>query len=450
MTLASYREALDYLYGFVDYERRPPGDPQRYDLARVRQLTRALGDPERGYHIVHVAGTKGKGSTCAMVESVLRANGLKTGLYTQPHLHSFRERVRVAGEMIAEDALVDQLSALAPFVEEIGGLTTYEIATALAFRCFAAEGVEVAVLEVGLGGRLDATNVVMPTVSVVTRIGYDHTEILGTRLDQIAVEKAGIVKPRRPVVMAPQRPTAERTIARICRERGSPLLRVGRLFSWSRGRWDLSGQDFELAGAGGERLKGLRVPLLGEHQLDNAATAVVTCNTLAQEGLVLSEAGLREGLAATVWPARLEILSASPLLVADGAHNIDSAEALATALSEYFGSRKVWWILGFLTGHDPRGFLRAAFRRGKRAILTRSRHPRAVEPQRLAPLARSLGARFEVVDSTATAVKRALSMAGSGDLICATGSLSIAAEVRAEWLRSQSHPPAEDPPLSAS
>ena len=446
MSFSNYPQALDYLYGFVDYERRPPGDPQRYDLDRMRRLTQALGSPERRYQIVHVAGTKGKGSTCAMVESVLRANGVRTGLYTQPHLHTFRERVRVAGRMVGEDAFVRQLSELRPLADAIPGLTTYEIATALALRHFAEESVEVAVLEVGLGGRLDATNVVMPTVSVLTRIGYDHTEILGTRLHQIAAEKAGIVKPGRPVVMAPQRPSADRTVARICRERGAPLTRVARLFSWQRQSWDLSGQDFELIGPRGQVLAGLRVPLLGEHQLANAATAVATCRNLAQYGVRLSEAGLRDGLAGAVWPGRLEILSSSPLLVADGAHNVDSAQALARALAEYLAPREIIWILGFLTGHDARAFFRHTVQLGGRAILTRSQHPRAVEPDRLAPLARSLGARFEVVSSTAAALDRALSMAGSRDLICATGSLSIVAEVRAAWLRSQGRPPTEDPP----
>ncbi|MFQ5945427.1 MAG: bifunctional folylpolyglutamate synthase/dihydrofolate synthase [Anaerolineae bacterium] len=445
MSLSSYADALRYLYGFVDYERRPAGDPERYDLDRVRRLVQALGNPERRYRIVHVAGTKGKGSTCAMVESVLRAIGLRTGLYTQPHLHTFRERIRVAGRMISEEGFVKQLSALRLLVEETPGLTTYEIATALALRHFAQEGVEVAVVEVGLGGRLDATNVVMPAVSVLTRIGYDHTDILGTRLDQIAAEKAGIVKPGRPVVMAPQRPTADRTVARICRERGAPLTRVARLFSWQRQSWDLSGQDLDLSGPHGQALDGLRIPLLGEHQLENAATAVATCLGLAEEGAVLSEAGLRDGLASTIWPGRMEILSASPLLVVDGAHNVDSAQALARALSDYLASREISWILGFLTGHDPRAFFRGIFQLGGRAILTRSQHPRAVEPDRLAQIARSLGTRFEVVSSTATALDRALSVAGSRDLICATGSLSIVAEVRAAWLRSQGHPPAEDP-----
>lgn len=445
MSLRTYTEALDYLYGLVDYERRPPGDPERYDLARVRRLTRALGHPERSYRIVHVAGTKGKGSTCAMLESVLRANGLKTGLYTQPHLHTFRERIQVAGEMISEARFVSALSAFLPLVDEIEGLTTYELATALALRHFADQEVEVAVLEVGLGGRLDATNVVTPTLSVLTRIGYDHTEILGTRLHEIAREKAGIVKPGRPVVMAPQRPAADRTVARICRERGSPLTRVGRLFSWRRGAWDLSGQEFDLASPDGRNFDQMRVPLLGEHQLENAATAVAACQGLADEGLALSEAGLRKGLAATVWPGRLEILSCSPLVIADGAHNVDSARALASALDAYFGSRQFFWILGFLTGHDARGFLRTVRQRGGYALLTRSHHPRAVPPEQLATLARSLGLPFEVVEPVASALDQALSLAGAGGLICATGSLSVAAEVRAERLRSQGRPPPSDP-----
>ncbi|MGB5933705.1 MAG: Mur ligase family protein, partial [Anaerolineae bacterium] len=212
--MLTYQEALDYIYSFIDYERTSLEGPHRFDLSRITALLELLGQPHRRYKAVHIAGTKGKGSTAAMIESILRAAGYKTGLFTSPHLHTYRERIQTGGQLITEKRLVAHVERLIPLAERFSGLTTFEITTALAFSYFAHEKVEWAILETGLGGRLDTTNVADPAVVVITLIGYDHVDVLGHRLSQIAFEKAGIIKEGRPVVSMPQRPTALRVIKR--------------------------------------------------------------------------------------------------------------------------------------------------------------------------------------------------------------------------------------------
>ncbi|MCA9870962.1 MAG: bifunctional folylpolyglutamate synthase/dihydrofolate synthase, partial [Anaerolineae bacterium] len=229
-----YQAALDYIYNYVDYERRRnvAYTEIAWDLDRTRRVLAALGDPQLRYHIVHVAGSKGKGSTAAGIESILRAVGLRTGFYTSPHMHTFRERIRVAGRLIERDEVVALLEQCKPAIERVSGITTFEIMTVLAMQYFAAQQVEWAVLEVGLGGRLDATNVVIPDVSVITRIGLEHTALLGDTLDEIAREKAGIIKPDVPVVVGPQADEALSAILEVAAQRSAPAVVVGRDWRW--------------------------------------------------------------------------------------------------------------------------------------------------------------------------------------------------------------------------
>nr|NIV39504.1 bifunctional folylpolyglutamate synthase/dihydrofolate synthase [Anaerolineae bacterium] len=244
--MSAYRDALSYLYSFTDYEKRgfAAYAPEFYNLDRVRHLLALMGEPQRTFQAVHIAGTKGKGSTAAMIESVLRVAGYRTGLYTSPHLHSFRERIQVAGELIPEAGVIRLVEEMRPLVARVEGITTFEIITCLAFAWFAELGVEWTVVEVGLGGRLDATNVLEPQVTIITPISYDHVAILGDTLSQIAAEKAGIIKPGVPLVSAPQPEEALATICDVCDRQGAPLTLVGRDWTWLAGAADLNGQAF--------------------------------------------------------------------------------------------------------------------------------------------------------------------------------------------------------------
>jgi len=444
----TYREALVYIYSFTDYEKKVPQAyaPEFYDLTRVHRLLALLGDPQRTFQVVHVAGTKGKGSTAAMSESVLRAAGYRTGLYTSPHLHTFRERIQAGGALIPEADVARLAETMQPLVAQIAGITTFEVMTGLALAWFSEQGVEWAVLEVGLGGRLDATNVVTPAVTVITPISHDHTAILGDTLAQIATEKAGIIKPGVPAVSAPQTPEALAVIEATCRNQGAPLTLVGRDWTWQPHKSDLDGQSFTLyhqnALVGGR--VPLWIPLLGEHQLMNATTAVAALALLP--GLKLRPKALRLGLRAVHWPGRLEILGRSPLVVADSAHNGDSAQKLVAALRACCPFRRLYVVFGASADHVTPELLGALLAGASWAIATRSRHPRAADPSWLQARAEELGFHLDVSGSVAHALDLALARAGAGDLICCAGSVFVAAEVRAAWFARQGLPaPPSDP-----
>lgn len=381
-----------------------------------------------------------------MIESVLRTAGYRTGLYTSPHLHTFRERIRVAGAMLSKEQFVEELERIKPFAEQDADLTTFEVATALAFSYFARQKVEIAVVEVGLGGRLDATNLLTPLVSVITPIGYDHTVLLGRRLDQIAGEKAGIIKPGRPVVSAPQRPSAQQVIRRTARERGSPLIFVNEEWLWNKKWGDPTGQSFVLRNS--LDLPDLWIPLLGPHQLQNAATAVAVIMALIEQGLSISPLQIGQGLAQVSWPCRLEVLSRNPLLIVDGAHNVDSARAILAAISEQFPERRLILILGFSRDKDIRGILRTLLPAARQVILTQAQHPRSAGIDTLQQQVKSFPLASQTFPNVSQAVEYALGLANEADLILVTGSLFVAAEARAYWFKKRGYPLEEDPPLT--
>ena len=330
--MGRYQDALDYIFSFVNYEKpvRFGYDAVTLNLGRMRELLDRLGRPQDRFRCVHIAGTKGKGSTSAMIESVLRTAGYRTGLYTSPHLHTWRERIRFDGTLMPKAALVEQLSKARPSIEAMPELTAFEIMTALAFTYFAQEGVDWAVLETGLGGRLDATNVVTPAVCAITSLSYDHVELLGHTLPEIAAEKAGIIKTGVPVVSAPQAPEALAVIEQVCSERGARLIRAGVDWTATRQSADLSGQTLTLRRtADGLTLPDLRIALLGDHQIINTTVAVALLAELRAQGVGITDDVLRRGLAAAHWPGRFEQLNQRPVIVLDSAHNIDSARQAA-------------------------------------------------------------------------------------------------------------------------
>jgi dihydrofolate synthase/folylpolyglutamate synthase len=442
-----YRQALAYMYSLTDYENRGLAAyaPEFYNLERVHRFLALLGDPHHAFQCVHIAGTKGKGSTAAMVESVLRAAGLRTGLYTSPHLHTFRERIQAGGVLIPEADVVRLMERMRAAVSQVPDVTTFEVMTGLAFSWFAEQGVEWAVLEVGLGGRLDATNVVTPAVAVITSLSLDHTAILGNTLPEIATEKAGIIKPGVPVVSAPQAAEALAVIEATCRRLGAPLILVGRDWRWEAGASDLDGQEFAVF-HGQEPMAGLWIPLLGEHQLENATTTVAVVALLRDRGVAIPEAAIRQGLRDVYWPGRLEILNRAPLLIADSAHNGDSARKLMAALKRHFRFRRLTVILGASTDHATPQLMEALLSGTDRAIATRARHPRAADAAWLQARGNDLGFSLELSDGVPQALAMALAEAGPEDLIVGTGSVFVAAEVRATWFAHQGMPqPPSDP-----
>lgn len=434
MNKDEYREALDYILSFADYERMSRSAIV-FDLTRMEALLERLGRPHLAAKSVHVAGTKGKGSTSAMIASVLTASGYRTGLYTSPHLHTMRERIRVDGKPIEEEGLVALVKRLKPEIEAInnlgtaGELTTFEILTAMAFVHFRESRADFQVLETGLGGRLDATNVVDPAVCAITSISLDHTEVLGDTLAKIAAEKAGIIKPGCTLICAPQPPEASALIAGACRQKGVHLITVGRDVTWQAKESGHSGQSF--------RLKGLRqeydlgIPLLGEFQLDNAAVAVACLEVLAGSATGITPASLAAGLARVSWPGRLQVLQERPLFVVDGAHNADSAMKLRQSIRRYFEYDRAILIVGTSRDKNMAGILAELARLTDRVIVTRSSNPRATTTAMLAAEFSKRGITAETTESVASAVDLALAKAKSGDLVCATGSLFVVAEATA-------------------
>ena len=392
----------------------------RPGLERIETLLEALGNPEHRYTLVQVAGTNGKGSVAAMLAAILKADGRRVGLYTSPHLVSFRERIRVDGEAIAEDAVADGFDAIAALVARLDA-TMFEASTALALDHFAREAVDVAVLEVGLGGRLDATTVGTPAVTALARIDLDHQEVLGETLAAIAAEKAAIIRSGVAVSAAQAPEAAEVLIARAAAV-GVPLLMEGRELSVRVRERGLAAQTIDCAGPGW-RLEGLRLPLLGVYQPSNALVALAAARALG-----VGDGAAREGLARARWPGRFEVLRAAErVVVLDGAHNPAGAAALAASLAEWFGDTPLTLVFGALRDKDARGMLAALAPRARRLILTASSSPRAARPEALRHVVPH-GVAVELADS----VPEALALAAREPrtpILCVAGSLSLLGDV---------------------
>ena len=424
---SAYNQALDYLYSFVDYSLKKSSELAKADfnLDLMRALMAALGNPEREYPVLHVAGTKGKGSTSALAASALSAAGYKTGLYISPHLQDFTERIQIDGRQVSHVRLVELVGQVKLAVAKIPQLTTFEITTALGFLYFARQKVDAAVIEVGLGGRLDATNVVMPCVSVITSISYDHMAVLGSTLTAIAGEKAGIIKPGVPVVSSPQREEARLVIEKVAAERNAPLTLVGRDVPFWPQEHSLDGQTFII------HHSAFRIPLLGLHQVVNAATAYAA---LQASGLEVPEDAIRKGFAEVTWPCRFEIVRREPPLVLDSAHNTDSFEKLRQTLDDYLPGRPVILIFGASEDKDVAGMLAVIKGRLGLVLATHANHPRATEPEKLVETANRLGLRAEATASVEIALARALEMSEKdGSIVLSAGSMFVTTEVKTAW-----------------
>jgi len=433
VTDSPFQQALDFIYSFIDYERqRSPRTRQTWDLKRVSNLLSRLGNPHLKATTIHVAGSKGKGSTASMIASVLTAAGYKTGLYTSPHLHLYNERIRIDGKYITNDEIVVLMEKIKPAVEAVNAespdknehLTTFEITTALGFCYFALKKTDFQVIEVGLGGRLDATNVVQPVVSIITSISYEHMDILGSTLTAIAGEKAGIIKPEGTVVIAPQVSEAEHAITAVAQKQNARCIYVGRDVTYESLKFDNVRQSLLVTG----RLDNYRItiPLLGKYQLDNAATAIGALEVLIEKGNHIPKAKIVEGMAGVQWEGRLQILNRRPLVVADGAHNQDSMHKLCEALKQYFKFDKAILIIGMSADKDISGIVSELAPVFDKVIATRSVHPRSMLTAPIAAEFKKHNIDVKQTEDISVALPMALRMAGGNNLICITGSLFVA------------------------
>ncbi len=423
----TYKEALDYLDSFVNHEKNLPRNySSDLSLDRITRLLSSLGEPHRRYPAIHVAGTKGKGSTCAFIASILKASGVRTGLYTSPHLLSICERIQVNGEPISEDDFASMLTRIRPVVAP--ETTYFDLLTACAFFYFQEEGVDAAVVEVGLGGRLDSTNVLLPEVTVITPISLDHMEQLGDTVEAISREKAGIIKQNVPVVLAPQLPEAAVVIAETSAVRRAPLHRVDQEVFVSRlePRADGVRVSFQTP----ERIyPEVVIPLLGRHQAGNAITAVRAVELWSRQRSVCGTTVVCRGLQEVVWPGRCQLVQGRPPILLDGAHNAASFEVLRRTVLEVFPGKKVWLVLGISAGKDLAGICGLLSRTDWKILVTRAAVSRAESPEKIAEILREKGNREPAVyESVEKALKQAQSEADPNDLILVSGSLFMVAD----------------------
>jgi dihydrofolate synthase / folylpolyglutamate synthase len=442
-TETAYNKALDYLYSFVDYSLRHSSELAKADfnLDRMFALMEELGNPQTKYPIIHVAGTKGKGSVCALTASALQAAGYKVGLYTSPHLLDFTERIQINGEPISHDQLVELVEEIKPAVAKTPKLTTFEITTALALLAFGKNDVNAAVIEVGLGGRLDATNIVTPRVSVITSLSYDHTAVLGDTLAKIAAEKAGIIKEGVPVVSAPQKDEALEVLQRVARGHNSNITLIGKDVKFERLNSSLDGQTLHLSSFPPALAYGASVfqptsfeahiPLLGFNQIENAATSYAS---LKASGLEISDAAIQKGFAQVYWPARFEVVRRDPPVILDSAHNQDSFARLRETLDEHFPGKSVYLIFGASEDKNIPGMFAEMKPKIKRLIVTRAGHPRALEVEQIVELARQAGVESEAVSPVEAALLRALENSEKdGSIVLSAGSMFVTAEAMRAW-----------------
>jgi dihydrofolate synthase / folylpolyglutamate synthase len=427
----SYRETIDYLFGLQKHGIK-------LALSNSFRLMELMGRPQGKFRSVHVAGTNGKGSTAVFIANMLMVQGYRVGLYTSPHLVSFTERIRVDGAPIPEARVVELAGRVREAYSGPAGAgrdgamspTFFEVTTAVAFCYFAEEGVDIAVVEVGMGGRLDSTNVVTPLVSVITNIDIEHTEYLGGTLEQIAGEKAGIIKPGVPVVTGAMQPEAKGVIEREAAAKGAPVYLLAREF---RAENIVAGREqvFDYRGLNAA-YRGLRVRMLGRHQVDNASLALAAVECLRDAGIAVDETAVRLGLERALWEGRLERVAQCPDIYLDGAHNPASAKKLAATVRELLPAyRKLALVIGVLGDKDVGGIVREIVPLADRVVVTRPQYSRALDVQTLAAEVRKLHGAVSAAENVDEAIQRARQGASREDLILVTGSLYVVGDARA-------------------
>jgi len=420
-------KALERLYSRQAFGIKP-------GLEVIENLLKKLGNPERSFGVIHVAGTNGKGSVCAMIDSVLRAAGITTGLYTSPHLISFNERICVGGKQIEDSELAELIGESERVAEEVARKlkrepTFFECATAMAFQHFRKKGVKLAVVEVGLGGRLDATNAIMPLVSVITRVSLEHMLYLGKDIESIAFEKAGIIKQGRPVVCGATDEKALEVIRRISKERASPFFNAAENVSVRVVSGDMSGQkvNVETSGASYGTMK---LPLAGAHQVENLSTAITALEVLGDvAGISIEPDRVKAGIGETRWAGRFQLLGKDPPLIVDGAHNPGAAKVLADTLGQVSGGKPVGLVVGMCGDKDVNGFMKSFGAMVKKLWVVPLKSDRNMPEGRI-----SSAGKVQGWDVAATSLEKAISDAEAwarnvSGVVCVTGSLFLAGEM---------------------
>ncbi|MCL4868494.1 MAG: bifunctional folylpolyglutamate synthase/dihydrofolate synthase [Anaerolineae bacterium] len=438
-----YQEALAYLNQFINYEKKIAEvyAPEKMDPSRPHRLLTLLHNPHQQYPTLHIAGTNGKGSVAMMCANSLRLAGLRVGLYTSPHLVDFRERFRILTPddpdgQISQAEFVMVVTELQAAAAQIPHITWFELVTAIAFIHFARQKVDAAVIEVGLGGRLDATNVITPLVSVITSISLDHTSLLGHTVAEIAGEKGGIIKPGVPVITAPQETDALERLRQIAQEQNAPLTVVGEDWSFSG-----QGQEVTICDPTGHTMT-YHLNLLGAHQYENSTIAAAALHTVQPYFPTLTETAIAQAFASTVWPGRLQTIypgdNHTPPIVLDCAHNPGAAAILAQALTHTFTYQRLWLILGVTQDKDVTTLLKLLLPLAHQTIFTAAPHPRATPPDDLARLAAQLGYDSQVKPDIMTAIQEVVAAANPTDLLCIAGSIFLVGDLLNRWESLQS------------
>ena len=428
--LKDYNETVNYLYNL-----RSLGI--KLGLSNTKKVMGILGEPQNSFRSVHIAGTNGKGSTASTIASILTESGFRVGLYTSPHLLNFTERIKINNNQITEDKVLSLTSHIQDIIAGTDlQLTFFEFATAIAFYYFASEKVDWAVVETGMGGRFDATNVILPDVSVITNIGLDHSEFLGSNLSDIAFEKAGIIKPETPVVTSAQAPEAIKQISDIAEMRNSKLHLYGKDFKSVLLSMNAKHITFDYVGD--TEFRNLSLPLSGRHQLYNASMAVRTCEILRREGVHIPDISLRNGLLKTAIEGRLERVSENPVIILDGAHNPGAADSIAESIKELFPDKKIIIIIGVMSDKDIEGILKPLMQIAESVVLTKPKGERAAPSEKLYEIALKIQKNNEdcrsssivKTNSVADALTYAKKECREKNIILVTGSFYTAGEAK--------------------
>jgi dihydrofolate synthase/folylpolyglutamate synthase len=437
----SYEDAVRYLLT-LGRELAAPRQARvhKFDLANITALAEYLGSPHRASPCIHIAGTNGKGSTAAMLDSILRAARLHTGLYTSPHLERINERIRIGGEEISDSEFAGSFTRIEEAIETMMGSgalaahpTYFECLTAMAFDAFARAETDFNVYEVGMGGRLDATNIVTPEVALITQIDFDHEDYLGHSIEQIAMEKAGIIKPGGWVVSAAERPEARTVIARRAAELDARLIEIDHTYQVSNLRAEAGRYRARVASAHSSRAISLELPLFGRFQARNAVTALAAARLLAERGFPVDDDAIARGISSVAWPGRLERLTERPDVYLDGTHNPAGARELVAFWEEQFGKRKIVLVYGAMRDKAVDEIAGQLFPRASTVIFTEPRQARAISAQVLAEMTGHLAREFEVTSDPASALERAIDIARPEDIVFATGSLYLVGDLRSYW-----------------
>ena len=425
MNKNGYQRSLDYLYSLEKFG-------MIFGLTKIEEILEAVGNPHREIQAIHIGGTNGKGSTAAIIASILRREGYRVGLYTSPHLIRFTERMKVNEKEIEKDEVASLTEWMRERIETAGiapPFTFFDFTTAMAFLYFKQKMVDLAILEVGLGGRLDSTNVIDPLLSVITNIAKDHEDVLGKGVLKIAREKAGIIKESRPLITAATQPQVLRLFSKICREKKAPFFRVGKEF-----RYVLAGEgSFSYEGLH-RKLWGLSFNLRGSHQMINATTALGAMEILDDLGYRVSNDAMTEGLKEVDWPGRLEVVCSAPRVLLDGAHNPDGALSLKESLEKDFQYHHLILLIGIMKDKDVHSILHSLSPLADRIILTRPGTDRAASPALLRKALGRNGKKAEVIEDFRKAIDKGLSLTGEEDILCITGSLYTVGEARSYFL----------------